>query len=154
MSMKNEKQQPMKLMNSVEIDKPLMEVLELFTDRHNRRHWMEGFVSSNLLSGEEGRTGAKSKINFIVGKRRVEMTETIILNSLPDEYTCTYETKGIVNKVKCMFAETTNETTDFCTVQEFEFKGFMKVVGFLMPGVFKKQAIKYLEDFKRFAERA
>jgi len=36
---------------------------------------------------------------------------------------------------------------------EFEFAGFgMKLIGFLMPGAFKKQSLKYLTDFKDFAE--
>jgi hypothetical protein len=36
--------------------------------------------------------------------------------------------------------------------QEFQFKGFMKIIGFLFPGAFKKQSLKYLVDFKQFAE--
>ena len=36
--------------------------------------------------------------------------------------------------------------------QEFRFKGFMKIIGLLMPGAFKKQSKKYLEDFKYFVE--
>jgi hypothetical protein len=31
--------------------------------------------------------------------------------------------------------------------------GFMKVIGFLMPGSFRKQSRQHLEDFKAFAER-
>lgn len=144
----------MKLMNSVEINKPMQEVLELFKNPDNRRHWMEGFVSSTLLSGTEGQPGAKSKLKFIIGKRKLEMIETLLVNKLPDEYTCSYEGNGVFNSVKCMIAEITDTKTDFCIVQEFQFKGFMKVIGFLMPGAFRKQAIKSLEDFKRFAENA
>ncbi len=36
--------------------------------------------------------------------------------------------------------------------QEFNFTGFMKLVAWLMPGMFKKQSLKYQQDFKRFAE--
>ncbi|WP_337251640.1 hypothetical protein [Maribacter halichondriae] len=36
---------------------------------------------------------------------------------------------------------------------DFQFEGFMmKTMGFLMPGAFKKQSKKYMEDFKAFAE--
>ena len=42
--------------------------------------------------------------------------------------------------------------TKYISEQEFQFKGFMKVIGFIMPGAFKKQSMKYLEAFKNFAE--
>jgi hypothetical protein len=29
----------------------------------------------------------------------------------------------------------------------------MKLIGFLMPGAFKKQSMKYAQDFKNFAEK-
>ena len=35
---------------------------------------------------------------------------------------------------------------------EFQFKGFMKLIGFFMPGAFEKQSFKYMKDFKAFAE--
>ena len=40
----------------------------------------------------------------------------------------------------------------YTTEQEFQFKGFMKIMAFLMPGAFKKQSMQYLKDFKAFAE--
>lgn len=139
-------------MCSIDVNKPLNEVLELFSSPVNRRLWMEGFVSSSLVSGKEGQVGAKSEMEFLVGKRKIKMIETIKVNSLPDEFTCTYEAPGVFNTVKCMFSEISATSTDFCTVQEFQFKGFMKVIALLMPWAFKKQGKKYLEDFKRFAE--
>lgn len=142
----------MKYMCSIDVNKPLNEVLALFSNPVNRRSWMEGFVSSALISGKEGQVGAKSEMEFLVGKRKIKMVETIIVNKLPDEFTCTYEASGVFNTMKCMFAEITNTTTDFCTVQEFQFKGLVKIVAFFMPGTFKKQSKKYLTDFKTFCE--
>jgi hypothetical protein len=39
------------------------------------------------------------------------------------------------------------------TEQEFQFSGFMKLIGMFMPGAFKKQSCKYMNAFKEFAER-
>lgn len=142
----------MKYMLSIDINKPLSEVLALFSNPVNRRLWMEGFVSSSLISGTEGQVGAKSEMEFLIGKRKVKMIETIKVKSLPDEFTCTYEASGVINTVKCMFSEITDTTTDFCTVQEFQFKGLVKIVAFFMPGTFKKQSKKYLTEFKSFCE--
>ena len=35
---------------------------------------------------------------------------------------------------------------------EFIFSGFMKIMGIVMPGAFKKESYKYLKLFKEFAE--
>lgn len=139
-------------MQSVAINKPLREVLMLFENLNNRSQWMEGYISSTLLKGVEGQAGAKSQLFFLSGNRKIKMIETIMVNKLPDEFTCTYEASGVFNTVKCMFAEISENSTDFCIVQEFQFKEIMKIVAFLMPGTFKKQAEKYLNDFKRFCE--
>jgi len=139
-------------MCSIDINKPISKVLELFENRENRILWMVGFDSSSLISGIEGQVGAKSEIHFITGKRKLKMIETIKVSRLPDEFTCTYEAPGVLNTVKCMFAEISDTKTDFCTVQEFRFNGLYKIVALFMPGIFKKQSNKYLSAFKVFCE--
>lgn len=44
---------------------------------------------------------------------------------------------GVINTVKCMFAEISDTKTDFCTVQKFQFKGIYKIVALLMPDTLK-----------------
>lgn len=47
-----------------------------------------------------------------------------------------------------------DNSTKYITEQEFKFTGFMRILGFLMPGAFKNQSQKYMRDFKRFAENS
>lgn len=55
---------------------------------------------------------------------------------------------------KNSFEVINDHTTKWISESEFQFSGFMmKLMGFLMPGAFKKQSIKYLGDFKAFAEK-
>jgi hypothetical protein len=35
---------------------------------------------------------------------------------------------------------------------EFTFKGFMKWMAMLLPGMFKKESMKHMMNFKKFAE--
>ena len=52
-----------------------------------------------------------------------------------------------------IFEELPDGRTKWTSKTEFQFAGFMmKVMGFLMPGAFKKQSKKYMNDFKAFAE--
>ena len=43
--------------------------------------------------------------------------------------------------------------TRWVTENEFHCAGlFMKIMAFLMPGAFKKQTLRYMQNFKAFAE--
>lgn len=136
----------------IEIDLPIDKVITLFDSTENMFKWMEGLESFEALSGEPGQEGAKSKLLFKMGKREIEMVETITKKNLPDEFTATYDAKGVFNIVKNSFEKVSEDKTKYITEQEFQFKGFMKLIGFLMPGAFKKQSLKYMNDFKKFAE--
>jgi carbon monoxide dehydrogenase subunit G len=142
----------MKYTTEIEIDKPIDRVIELFDNPDNMAKWMEGLQSFEQLSGTPGQTGAKSRLKFKMGKREIEMIETITVRNLPEEFTGTYEAKGVFNIVKNKFIKVSDTKTKYITEQEFQFKGFMKIIAFLMPGAFKKQSKKYLTDFKKFAE--
>ncbi len=142
----------MKYTTEIEIEKPIDKVIELFDNADNLKKWMEGLQSFEHISGTPGQPGAKSRLFFKMGKREVEMIETITVRNLPDEFSGTYEAKGVFNVVKNRFEKLSDTKTKYITENEFQFSGFMKIVAFLMPGAFKKQSFKYLELFKAFAE--
>ncbi|RYJ42712.1 SRPBCC family protein [Flavobacterium beibuense] len=136
----------------IEIDLPVSKVIELFDNPHNMKYWMDGLASFELLNGVSGQPGAKSRLIFRMGNRNIEMLETITVKKLPEEYTGTYEANGVYNVVKNRFIPLPGDRTKYVSENYFEFKGFMKIIAFIMPGSFKKQSLKYLNDFKRFAE--
>lgn len=142
----------MKYSVSITIDKPVDEVIALFDNVDNMKKWMDGLESYKPISGTAGEVGAKSQMEFKMGKREIKMVETITAKNLPEEFTATYEAKGVFNIVKNSFEPLPGNKTKYSTEQEFQFKGFMKLIGLLMPGAFKKQSMKYLKDFKAFAE--
>ena len=142
----------MKYTAEIEINLPVNKVVELFNSTENLFKWMEGLKSFETISGEPGQPGTKSKLVYQMGKREIEMVETIQVYNLPEEFTGTYEAKGVYNVVKNHFIPVSDSKTRYVTEQEFQFSGFMKLMGLLMPGAFKKQSMKYLQAFKNFAE--
>ena len=143
----------MKYTNEIEINKPVEKVVELFDNPENMKKWMDGLQSFEPISGKPGQVGAKSRLKFKMGKREIEMIETITVRNLPVEFSGTYEAKGVFNVVKNRFVVLPGNRTKYVSECEFQFKGFMKIIGALMPGVFKKQSMKYLTSFKNFAEK-
>jgi hypothetical protein len=91
-------------------------------------------------------------MNYKMGKREIEMIETITVKNLPKEFSATYEAKGVWNEMKNYFEEIDYHSTRWRSDSHFEFSGFMKLIGLFMPGSFKKQSQKSLEQFKAFAE--
>lgn len=143
----------MKYSNEVEINLPLNKVIELFENPDNMKHWQPGLQSFEHISGTSGQVGAKSRLKYKMGKREIEMIETITKQNLPHEFTATYEAKGVYNLLINKFISVTENKTKWVSETEFKFSGFMKLIAFLMPGTFKKQSQKYLDDFKAFAEK-
>ena len=142
----------MKYTTEIEIEKPIDRVIELFDNPDNLKKWMEGLQSFEHISGTPGEPGAKSRLFFKMGKREVEMIETLSVRNLPDEFSATYEAKGVFNIAKNKFVKLSETRTRYVSENEFQFKGFMKLFAFLIPGAFKKQSFKYLQHFKDFVE--
>jgi len=146
----------MKFTCSIEINKPISKVVQLFENIENLKEWQDGFVSHKHLSGEPGKPGAKSQLNYHEGKRKMELIETIKVNNLPKEKIATYEHIHMVNDMKVSFTDLKNNKTRMDQEIEYtEFRSFVpKVLAFFFPGMFKKQVQKWLNQFKQFAERS
>ena len=83
----------------------------------------------------------------------MEIIETITKSDFPNEFHATYTTKGMNNIQKNYFTETPEGHTRWTSVNEFSPLSFsMRIMLFLMPRAFKKQSIKYMQDFKNFVE--
>ncbi len=145
----------MKFTNTVTINQPLDRVVELFKDPNNLQHWQEGFVSHELLSGDPGAPGSKSRFVYLHRKKTFELLEIIEVNDLPKEFIARYEHIHMTNTMANRFTALSENSTRLDTeVHYTEFRGFMiKMIAFFIPGMFKKQVQKWLDRFKAFAER-
>lgn len=136
----------------ITVDLPRDVFIKTLDNPDNMKHWQRGLVGYEHISPIPGVKGAKMSLKYKMGRRNLEMVETILNQNLPDELHVTYKTKGVQNIQKNYFEEA-NGKTRWISECDFQFSGFgMRIMGFLMPGAFKKQSLKYLEDFKAFAE--
>ncbi len=145
----------MKFICTVEISLPINRVVELFDNNENRKQWQEGFVSTTPISGSPGAPGAKSRIVFHLGKRKLELIETITARNLPHEISGLYEHIHMVNTMKnCFTVLEKNKTRYDAEIEYTKFNGVVpSLMAFFMPGVFKRQVQNTLEQFKAFAEK-
>lgn len=145
----------MKHKGSVEIAKPRSEVVKYFVDPSYLGEYQDGFVKKDLISGDQGKDGAISKMYYKYGNRDMELTETIISNQLPDLFESSYHHKHMDNTMKCKFTELDDQRTKY--EYEFEYTRINwimpKLMAILFPGMYKKQGEKWMKQFKEFVER-
>jgi hypothetical protein len=143
----------MKYIISTTIQKPIDEVISLFDNPDNLIHSFPTLESSELIQGKAGQPGAKTRMHFKNGNRTIILIETVLVRNYPHEFTCAYEAPNIYNTVKNSFSKAGENTTLYTSEQEFKLKGVVKIIGWIMPGAFKKEGLKHMMRFKEFAEK-
>lgn len=137
---------------TIVIDGHRDKVTELFDEPDNLKHWQDGLQSFELISGEMGQSGSKSRIHYKMGKREIEMIETLEVHDMPETMIAVYEAKGVWNRNVNRFIEIGDQTRWDLNC-EFKCKGLVRILSALMPGMFRKQTSKMMQDFKTYAER-
>ncbi|MEM7454086.1 MAG: SRPBCC family protein [Planctomycetota bacterium] len=138
---------------SIDIDLPRDKVIELFDDPDNLFKWQNGLQSFDHVSGEPGQPGAVSRMVYLNGKHRIELMETITVRNLPDEFSGIYAWGGGSNTLVNKFIELAPDRTRWESTCTYTMKSLMlKFMGFFFPGMFKEQNMKFLRNFKAFAE--
>ena len=144
----------MKYTCSVDIGLPIERVVEIWTDETHFEKWQDGFQSINHFEGQRNSIGAKSRILFQQGKRKIELTETILSNNLPEEKKALYEHIHMINTQTTKFEKINENQTRYISEVEYtQFIGFMpQLMAKLFPRMFKQQSQKWMNQFKEFTE--
>ena len=145
----------MEYRRQIDIDRPRTEVVDLFLDPENLKAWQPSLVSMELLSGPDpSALGAVTRQLHRMGKREVEMVQTITQHDPPEAFAATYEADKVWNLVENRFTEIDGGRTRWVVDNTFRCAGMMRLMSALFPGMFRKQTLSFMESFKAFAERA
>lgn len=143
----------MKYSHEITIDLPREKVVELFNNQENAFKWMEGLESWDQLSGSPGEEGAKSRLKYQTKRGEMIIDEEITKKELPEMINFVFTSKGVTNWNDNRFESLNDNQTKWVQSNVFKCKGMVKIFAALMPGAFKKQSLKYMNDFKQFAEK-
>ncbi len=144
----------MKFTGSIDINQPLHVVADLFADPNNLSEYQDGFIRRELVSGAVGEDDAVSRLYYMNRGREMELTETVVANCLPNSFEAHYHHKHMDNTLKTTFTAIGENRTRYDTDGEYlAFRGLVpRLMARLFPGVFAKQAQRWLDNFKRYAE--
>ncbi len=144
----------MKYSFDIVIEAPLDICAKKFNSTENMKHWQRGLVAVEHISGIPGEFGAKMKIFFKMGNRQLSLIETITHKNFPHEFHGIYAAENIDNHQENHFSATSGNHTKWTCTNEFIPLSFkMRLMLWLMPNTFKKQTLRYMRDFKSFAEK-
>ncbi len=144
----------MKYTCTINIDLGIDQVVKLWEDENHFAKWQDGFQSNEILQGPAGAVGSKSRIIYQQEKRKMELIETIISNTLPHEKKALYEHIHMTNTQTTRFESISENQTRYISDVEYTiFKGLIpNLMARLFPGMFRKQSQKWMRQFKEFAE--
>ncbi|MFI8378214.1 SRPBCC family protein [Leeuwenhoekiella sp. NPDC079379] len=143
----------MKYTHKIIIDLPLEETVKKMDNLDNLKKWQKGLTQARVITGKFGDVGTQTELKYDFGNRKMTLIETILETNMPHSMVAEYRTKGVLNIQNNTFTSTEDGKTIWKSDSEFKFDGFgMKMLGLLVPGTFKKQSLKYMRDFKKFAE--
>jgi hypothetical protein len=148
---------------SLEIDRPLQEVVQLLVDPAHRPKWLRGLVLHEPQVGEDGQVGTVSRVVLQAGKQTMEATETITrrepadLDAIPAGTVVRFEREivadGMWNAARERLSAAGPGTTLWESANEFRFDSLpMRLLAPVLRGTFRKQSLRHMQDFKAFAE--
>jgi hypothetical protein len=144
----------MKYTSEIIIKVSLDEFIKKLDNYDNMKYWHRGLTSYEHISGNPGKVGVKIQLNYKFGKRNMSLIETIVDIELPHKLFLNYDAPGMHNIQQNTFEETKEGYAKWISKNEFIATNFkMRMLTLLMPNTFKKQSMKYLTDFKNFAEK-
>ncbi len=143
----------MKFSCEIQINAPLERVAVLWFDESNNKHWQDGFESCKLVAGVKNEVDSKSILSY--NKEKMILEETILLYNYPLEKKGLYEHKHMSNTQHTKFKDLGNGKTLYISeVDYIAFHHFMPRLLFkLFPSMFKKMSMKWVKQFKTFAEK-
>ncbi|MET9230129.1 SRPBCC family protein [Lentzea sp. NPDC003310] len=154
----------MKYTVSMEIAQSQERVAQLLSDPGHLPMWLRGLVVHEPIDGAHGHVGTRSRVVLRMGKQEFEATETVTrrepvdLQAIPSGTVVHFEREivgnGMWNGARERLSAIGPETTLWESENEYRFDGVvMRLVGTLMPGMFRKQSLQHMRDFKSFAEQ-
>lgn len=144
----------MKYTLDIVIDAPLNICAKTFSITENMINWQTELISIAHISGNPNEFGARMKLNFKIGKRQMPIIETITHKDLPHALHCTYASKDMDYIQENYFSATLDNKTKWTSINEYTPLNFkMRLMLWTMPQTFKKQSLRFMKDFKNFAEK-
>lgn len=128
--------------------------VSLWFDEKRLSEWQDGFLYKNWINGKANEVHSKAYILFEQKGRKLELEELIIDNQLPTSFKGKYTHIHMINTQEVVFTQQgMNQTVIRTDVIYTQFNSLVpKLMARFLPGMFRKQSQKWLDQFKTMVE--
>lgn len=131
---------------------PVAEVRTLFSSIERLPDWQDSLLKATPLVGRRDRPGAKLRLVYVIGRQRIEMTETLEITDKPDCFEATYRAEQAWHRMRCEFEDAGQGKTRWKIFNDFQCKGRARILTILLPGAFRRHTEAMMDAFQDFAE--
>lgn len=142
----------MKYTESIRIEAPRDEIVPLFFDTAHMARWQQGLLRAEPLEGTPGEPGARTRLVFRMGRRDMDMIETLAARDGNARLDLDYAAPGMTNRNASLFHDEDGGTLWEMTCEFIPETLMLKLMTRLAPGMFRRQTVKNMRAFKEFAE--
>jgi len=144
--------QIMKLNFEQKIDASLETVWAAFNTSSNKERWQQNFESYKHSTGDPGRPGAISELEFNENGKIMTVNETITECREPVFLSASYKSKYASTIIVNHFESIGEDKTRWTSWCNFSFKGFMKIMALFIAGTIRKRTEDDMHRFKLMVE--
>lgn len=135
------------------INKPITTCFSEIISLDSMKHWQEGLLNAEHISGVPREIGSMMQLNYQFGSRKIQLTESVTYKKKNTTIHFNFDTKMMHNIQKNTFEAVDKTTTKWTSENEFfPRSSSARIILFFMPKAFKKQTYKYLTNFKNYVE--
>lgn len=135
------------------INKPITSCFSEFVNLHSMKHWQEGLISTEHISGVPKDIGSTMQLNYQFGSQKMKLTESVTHRENNASIHFNFDTKVMHNIQRNSFETIDKTTTKWICKNEFFPRSLSaRIMLLLLPKTFKKQTQKYLTNFKNYVE--
>ena len=117
------------------------------------KHWQEGLISTEHISGVPKDIGSTMQLNYQFGSQKMKLTESVTHRENNASIHFNFDTKVMHNIQRNSFETIDKTTTKWICKNEFFPRSLSaRIMLLLLPKTFKKQTQKYLTNFKNYVE--
>jgi len=128
-------------------------LLPIFMDLQQIKNWRSDVSDFKVLAGKPGESGASIQFTCKIGvQNNVAVIETLETNSLPNDVTYTNSAPQLWYRCKNSFFPVGEHKTTWVREYEYRTTGIYKAIRLIAPGRFRRQALKEMQDFKRYCQ--
>ena len=122
-----------------DIERPMDEIVAALRDPQSPLEWQPGLARIEPISGHPGREGSVSEYVFDLDGNTFRLTETVVVDRLPEQRTTRYEGRGMRHKITHELEAAGSGHTTLRAIHEGHLTGMARLMALPLRNVLRQR---------------